>query len=477
MLSARWNKAELHLLHSPHPGRALLVAVAATSANTDTPGMFQLEAFPSDLVARRFRPRHGLVTLTTLRSYTELTNAVATLCGYDRKTLDEGAGESGRADHGWAGYASANKKCLLIRWQVGGGAALLAFGTHAEAGKSRQARFWLAGLADEIAWPALSALNVHLHGWSGPANLAKALKTYGDGTIPQRGLLNEQFASMWVATDEAGDLPAASGAEAWSWLGAVSVQAFPAAQPPAELSGRYSGQLHPGDRLIGGRSFAPAEDLLMLGHDECMPKGVADILARTSVRRAQAMFDNLLAPYLAPEGSTDEFLQTLQVPEGSDAKALARERLFQLQMTTIRPPLVRGTEAVFSSAFRQKPSHLLIGTHDQTDTAPFSSEHGRDLIVAVVRETLEHVRRETDPKPKSFLDNLGWGAGNPDLGFQTRPARPPYYLPLHGLPCRVDRQAIVWRPGEDLALAVDFGVRGRSVLFGRLTVQARRGRA
>jgi len=35
----------------------------------------------------------------------------------------------------------------------------------------------------------------------------------------------------------------------------------------------------------------------------------------------------------------------------------------------------------------------------------------------------------------------------------------------------------VWREGEDLALAVDFGVQGDRVLFGRLAVENRRGRA
>ena len=158
-------------------------------------------------------------------------------------------------------------------------------------------------------------------------------------------------------------------------------------------------------------------------------------------------------------------------------QALARERFVQLHLTTLRPPKVAGTEAFFSLPFKAKPGQQLIGTQDPADGAPFPMERSRDLIHAVIRETLEFAKEDTIGKPKGFLDGLGWNARVARLGFRARPIRRPYYLPMGGLPCRVDRQATVWREGEDLALAVDFGVQGDRVLFGRLAVENRRGRA
>jgi hypothetical protein len=153
----------------------------------------------------------------------------------------------------------------------------------------------------------------------------------------------------------------------------------------------------------------------------------------------------------------------------------ARERFLQLNMTIVNPPQVAETQAVFSQPFREATGAGLIGTQDPKQDGPVPAPGSQDLIFAVVRETLTLARSEAKPT-RSFLDGFGGDGPPPGLGFLTRPIRRPYYLPLRGLPCRLDRQAIVWRKGEDIALAVDFGVRDRTVIFGRLAPQVRRGR-
>jgi hypothetical protein len=119
---------------------------------------YSLQAFPTEKILKEFKPVRGChvrgkielppgqaeLLWASLRNRDSdplawqqptvevdigpLIDAIAERMGYDPALLNEGRGETGRADHAWSVYADESGYPMLIRWQAGAGELLLSIG-------------------------------------------------------------------------------------------------------------------------------------------------------------------------------------------------------------------------------------------------------------------------------------------------------------------------------------------------------------
>jgi hypothetical protein len=123
---------------------------------------YSLQAFPTEKILKEFKPVRGChvrgkielppgqaeLLFASLRNRDSdplawqqptvevdigpLFDAIAERMGYDPTLLNEGRGETGRADHAWSAYSNESGYPMLIRWQAGAGELLLSIGILAQ---------------------------------------------------------------------------------------------------------------------------------------------------------------------------------------------------------------------------------------------------------------------------------------------------------------------------------------------------------
>ncbi len=451
---------------------------------------YSIEAFPSMKVLTNFVPERGMtfnipLNLTpeqteNLRQHlgsmmqgdikdnrppksnlelTPMLEAVAEAFGYDAALLAEGKGETGRDGHSWTAYGHQKDLPLLIIWEAEEATMLLSVCLTQNfeeveinlVGDKQAAAKWMnkAGAAIDNKF---SRSEGHRKEISVPD---------GDVLIKLR---SDEFQRLWgdrviICTDESGDLTALRKAEVVRLVHSVAIVLVKPSDPwPDEYLHRAK---------AGDAAVIRADNLnsrLVWEADEPIPGVVIQDYQKDSAHRSMHQIQLALQEALFGRSGSD-ILEIRRLPS---VEAAERKMVLMKQIGELRDARFPGMTV--SKLIKTMEGEELIGSRATLGMKDGDVDATGDLLsegfIALMRLNpkevgLSPINYEAEKKKGFSADfevKAAWGF-NKDSTLVKKVVvnlTKPYFSSHKGLPVRVDKSLLVWRPNDTSALAFDF---------------------
>jgi hypothetical protein len=459
---------------------------------------YSLQAFPTEKVLKEFNPVRGCyvrgkielppgqaeLLYASLRNrdsdplawqqptvevdISPLLDAIAERMGYDRVLLNEGRGETGRADHAWSVYASESDYPMLIRWQAGAGQLLLSIGIHALENLS------IAVLADAEGLESLLKIHDIVTGIVAAEGRKESLSVpVGDtlqvvevASLPERAYFGPSVTVCLPADRQLSDL---RRKELERVVGGVPLHIG----TEEEVNRSYFG-------FAGIPSLTPHSLRLELvapfigkrmdfGPDEPLSQSLIDLINEAGVNRTWKEFERTADAHAYVDFDANAWHELLD-KEKLDFELSERRLKLEELVRRMSPKDEYETvqKVSFSPDFRETPATHLRGTGPMAKMAEGNVETSADLLEKLERMMLDLCRpplmaASAEAKPKLQIKGE---CQLPPLASQYQDTAlernsfeeltKPYTSTHRGLPVRVDKRVLVWRSNDNEALAVDY---------------------
>jgi len=450
-------------------------------------------AFPTDKVLAEFRPVRALMVETPapegairwdryysiddllsldLHDPRPMLEAIAQEMGYDTAKVAAGEGETGVAGHSWVTYCDERWLPLLVRWQAGDAQLLVTMVETAERGNGMGTDLRMTILGDRAALPIMRRLTVALSRFGLTKQGHCHGRTMVDGVfrkveVPEIAM-NRRPTALRIYGDKHGALSEIRAAELPDVMlscDCSGVRDEWNTQPDgfAEL---YLKQRHgvdmkiPADRAISLEMVEMIQKLSVQAARKLTTKDLGRNFASEEAR------NKLSAMFLAvrdPEASQQQraylsgaLLEIARVPYSEDG-ALSHPGLAFETMT-----LRLGVTSI-GDDMRRPISDVFIGAEPKS--TPKGMSRGLIELALACVDCGVHMMRDMDPKELANPPKAGWtpplmkeffldGPGSPRARILK--AEKPSFGIHQGLPIAVNYSAVVWRKGEEQAMAIDF---------------------
>jgi hypothetical protein len=458
---------------------------------------YSIQAFPTEKILKEFKPVRGCyvrgkielppgqveLLYASLRNrdsdplawqqptvevdISPLLDAIAERMGYDRVLLNEGRGETGRADHAWSVYASESDYPMLIRWQAGAGELLLSIGILA------QEELSIAMLADAEGLATLLKVHDIVKGIVATEGRTERLSVPVGDTLqvvevaspPERSYFGPCVTACLPADRQLSDL---RRKELEKIVGGVplfigteeeinSRQLYIIATPP----------LKPNSLRL--EMIPPSATRLDFGPDEPLSQSLIDLINEAGVSRTWKEFERTAAEHASAGFDANAWHELLDKERLDFELSERRLKLEQLVRRLSPKDEYQTVQKVsFSPDFRETPATHLSGTGPMAKMAEGNLETSADLMEKLERMMLELCRPplmapSAEAKPKLQIKGE---CQLPPLASQYQDTAlerkgfeeltKPYTSTHRGLPVRVDKRVLVWRSNDTEALAADY---------------------
>jgi hypothetical protein len=459
---------------------------------------YSLQAFPTEKILKEFKPVRGChvrgkielppgqaeLLFASLRNRDSdplawqkptvevdigpLFDAIAERMGYDPTLLNEGRGETGRADHAWSAYSNESGYPMLIRWQAGAGELLLSIGILA------QEELSIAMLADAEGLASLLKIHDIVTGIVAAEGRKESLSVpVGDtlqivevAALPERAYFGPCVTVCLPADRQLSDLrrkelervvggvPLLIGTEEEVNRGYFDLAGIPRLTPNSlrlELVGPF----------IGKR--------MDFGPEEPLSQSLIDLINEAGVSRTWKEFERTAAEQAYAGFDANAWHELLDKEKLDFELSERRLKLEELVRRMLPSDECQGIHRIsFSRDFRETPATHLRGTGPMAKMAEGNLETSADLMEKIERMLLDLCRpplmaASGEAKPKLQIKGE---CQLPPLASQYQDTAleqkgfeeltKPYTSTHRGLPVRVDKRVLVWRSNDNEALAVDY---------------------
>jgi hypothetical protein len=458
---------------------------------------YSLQAFPTEKILKEFKPVRGCyvrgkielppgqaeLLYASLRNRDSdplawqkptvevdirpLIDAIAERMGYDPALLNEGRGETGRADHAWSAYSNESGYPMLIRWQAGAGELLLSIGILAEEELS------IAILADAEGLETLLKVHDIVTGIVATEGRTERLSVPVGDTLqvvevaspPERSYFGPCVTVCLPADRQLSDLrrkelerivgglPLFIGTEE-----EISRRQMYIIPPPA---------LKPNSLRL--EMIPPSATRLDFGPDEPLSQSLIDLINEAGVNLTWKEFERTADAH-AYAGFDANAWHELLDKEKLDCELSERRLKLEQLVRRLSPSddYQRIHRISFSRDFRETPAAHLRGTGPMAKMAEGNVETSADLLDKLRRLLLDLCRPplmavSAEAKPKLQIKGE---CQLPPLASQYQDTAveqkgfeeltKPYASTHRGLPVRVDKRVLVWRSNDTEALAADY---------------------
>jgi hypothetical protein len=396
-----------------------------------------------------------------------LIDAIADRMGYDPALLNEGRGETGRADHAWSVYADESGYPILIRWQAGAGQLLLSIGILG------QEELSLAMLADAEGLETL--LKVHDIVTSIVATEGRTQRLsvpVGDTlqivevtSLPERAYFGSCVTVCLPADRQLSDL---RRKELERVVGGVPL--FIGTEEEINRRQMYviaTPTLKPNSLRL--EMIPPSATRLDFGPDEPLSQSLIDLINEAGVIRTWREFERTAAEHAAAGFDANAWHELLDKEKLDFELSERRLKLEQLVRRLSPSDDCQKIHRIsFSRDFRETPATHLRGTGPMAKMAEGNVETSADLLEKIERLIFELCRppmmtASAEAKPKLQIKGE---CQLPPLASQYQDTAleqkgfeelaKPYTSTHRGLPVRVDKRVLVWRSNDTEALAADY---------------------
>jgi hypothetical protein len=460
---------------------------------------YSLQAFPTEKILKEFKPVRGCyvrgkielppgqaeLLWASLRNRDSdplawqkptvevdirpLIDAIAERMDYDPALLNEGRGETGRADHAWIAYSNESGYPMLIRWQAGAGELLLSIGILAEEELS------IAILADAEGLETLLKVHDIVTGIVATEGRTERLSVPVGNTLqvvevasrPERAYFGPCVTVCLPADRQLSDLrrkelekivggvPLLIGTEEEVNRGYFDLVGIPRLTP-------NSLRLELVDPFIGKR--------MDFGPEEPLSQSLIDLINEAGVSRTWKEFERTAAEHAyagVDANAWHELLDKEKLDFELSERRLKLEELVR-RMSPEDEYLGKLQKVSFSRDFRETPATHLRGTGPMAKMAEGNLETSADLMEKIERMLLDLCRpplmaASGEAKPKLQIKGE---CQLPPLASQYQDTAlerksfeeltKPYGSTHRGLPVRVDKRVLVWRSNDTEALAADY---------------------
>ena len=458
---------------------------------------YSLQAFPTEKILKEFKPVRGCyvrgkielppgqaeLLWASLRNRDSdplawqqptvevdigpLFDAIAERMGYDRVLLNEGRGETGRADHAWSVYADESGYPMLIRWQAGAGELLLSIGILA------QEELSIAMLADAEGLETLLKVHDIVKGIVATEGRTERLSVPVGDTLqvvevaspPERSYFGPCVTACLPADRQLSDLrrkelerivgglPLFIGTE--EEIRRRQMYIIP---PPA---------LKPNSLRL--EMIPPSATRLDFGPDEPLSQSLIDLINEAGVIRTWKEFEQTASEHASIGFDANAWHELLDKEKLDFELSERRLKLEELVRRLSHKDEYQTVQKVsFSPDFRETPATHLRGTGPMAKMAEGNLETSADLMEKIERMLLDLCRpplmaASGEAKPKLQIKGE---CQLPPLASQYQDTAlerksfeeltKPYGSTHRGLPVRVDKRVLVWRSNDTEALAADY---------------------
>jgi hypothetical protein len=459
---------------------------------------YSLQAFPTEKILKEFKPVRGCyvrgkielppgqaeLLWASLRNRDSdplawqqptvnvdirpLIDAIAERMGYDPTLLNEGRGETGRADHAWSAYSNESGYPMLIRWQAGAGELLLSIGILA------QEELSIAMLADAEGLASLLKIHDIVTGIVAAEGRKESLSVpVGDtlqivevAALPERAYFGPCVTVCLPADRQLSDL---RRKELERVVGGVPLHVG----TEEEVNRSYFG-------FAGIPSLTPHSLRLELvapfigkridfGPEEPLSQSLIDLINEAGVNRTWKEFERTAAAHAFVDFDANAWHELLDKEKLDFELSERRLKLEALVRRMLPSDEGQGIHRIsFSRDFRETPATHLRGTGPMAKMAEGNLETSADLMEKIERMLLDLCRpplmaASGEAKPKLQIKGE---CQLPPLASQYQDTAlerkgfeeltKPYTSTHRGLPVRVDKRVLVWRSIDNEALAADY---------------------